>query len=288
MFSECIKIYRTLSVDIWQLKGRQRQTNTSKVTNNTNFRNHIKNNVVVYQLLNDYWASWIMYIITCSDRHFYCVNANKRHYWNQYFILNFNLLLLNKNANCYNIEKYFKYITVINTFTEHIITFRTFSVDIWQLKCQKWQPSKTKNGKLFFWKLFKIIKLFFIILLREANLESKVTPTNRNSSAFLLHTSKVFPNVELFSILFTKFFGTNFRHQNKNNVVEIISCFVDQLSKKYCVYYVSEYLKYCSQINEYWLNKNVCMNMVLGNFFCLFIICKTIKMFRPHPSKRNH
>ena len=24
------------------------------------------------------------------DRHFYCVNRNKRHYWDQYFILNFN------------------------------------------------------------------------------------------------------------------------------------------------------------------------------------------------------
>ena len=41
---------------------------------------------------------------------------------------------------------------------------------------------------------------------------------------------------------------------NKNNVVE---------TRKYCVYYVSEHLKYCSQINEYWLNKNACLNIVL-------------------------
>ena len=33
--------------------------------------------------------------------------------------------------------------------------------------------------------------------------------------------------------------------------------------KKYCVYYVSEHLKYCAQINEYWLNKNPCLNIVL-------------------------
>ena len=34
----------------------------------------------------------------------------------------------------------------------------------------------------------------------EATLESKFAPTNRNSLAFLLHTSKTFSNVELFSI----------------------------------------------------------------------------------------
>ena len=58
------------------------------------------------------------------------------------------------------------------------------------------------------------------------------------------------------------FFGTNFRHQNKNNFIEATSYFVYQLSKKYCIYYVSEHLKYCRQINEYWLNKNACLNIV--------------------------
>ena len=29
-------------------------------------------------------------LIPCSDRHFYCVNLNKFHYWEQYFIKNFN------------------------------------------------------------------------------------------------------------------------------------------------------------------------------------------------------
>ena len=36
--------------------------------------------------------------------------------------------------------------------------------------------------------------------LREVSLESKVAPTNRNSSAFLLDTHKIFSNVELFYI----------------------------------------------------------------------------------------
>ena len=44
------------------------------------------------------------------------------------------------------------------------------------------------------------MKFFFLILLIEAFLESKVAPTNRNSSAFLLHTSKAFSKVDLISI----------------------------------------------------------------------------------------
>ena len=109
---------------------------------------------------------------------------------------------------------------------------------------------------------FSGLSNFFLILLRKPTLASKISPTNRNSSAFLLHTSKTFYNVELFSIFFTNFFGSNFRHQYLNNVVETISCFVYQLSKKFCVYYVSEHLKCCTQINEYWLNKNACLNIV--------------------------
>ena len=66
----------------------------------------------------------------------------------------------------------------------------------------------------------------------------------------------------MFSIFPQTVFGINFRHQIKNNVVETISCFVCQLSKKYCVYSVSEHLTYCTQINEYWFNKNACLNIV--------------------------
>ena len=80
---------------------------------------------------------------------------------------------------------------------------------------------KQKMPNFFSVNFSELSKFFFLILLRVATLESKVAPTNRNS------------------------------YQNKNNVVVTISCFVYQLSKKYCVYYVSEHLKYCSQINEY-------------------------------------
>ena len=107
-----------------------------------------------------------------------------------------------------------------------------------------------KKWQIFFCKLLKIIKFFVLILLIEATLELKVAPTNRNSSPFLLHTSKIF---SIFSQIFLQ---TNFRHQNKNNVVETISCFVYQLSKKYCVYYVSEHLKYCTQLNEKCLSEH--------------------------------
>ena len=91
-------------------------------------------------------------------------------------------------------------------------------------------------------------------------LKSKVAAINRNSLAFLLHSCETFSNVELFSI-FSQIF---LELISAISVVETISCFVDQLSKKYCLYYLSEHLKYCSQINEYWLNKNVCLNIALG------------------------
>ena len=70
----------------------------------------------------------------------------------------------------------------------------------WYLTTQMSTTNKTKNGELFFCKLFRIIKFFFLILLKEATLKSRVIPANRNSSTFLLHSSKTFSNVELFSI----------------------------------------------------------------------------------------
>ena len=54
------------------------------------------------------------------------------------------------------------------------------------------KQNKTKNGQLFFCKLFRIIQFFFLTVPEEATLELKVAPTNRNSSAFLLQTSKTF------------------------------------------------------------------------------------------------
>ena len=146
--------------------------------------------------------------------------------------------MLNKNANCYNIEKNLKYSAVISEY----IQWAYYNFPKTQLKCQQW------NYNL----------LFFIILLRETTLESKVAPTNRNSSASLFTLVRPFPKLSFFNS-FTNFFWTNFCHQNKNNVVETITCFVYQLPRKKCVYYVSEHLKYCTQINEYWLN-NKCLS----------------------------
>ena len=68
----------------------------------------------------------------------------------------------------------------------------------WYLKTR--QTNTTKIANCFFCKLFRINKFFFLILLKEAILESKFAPTNRNSSAFLLHNSKSFSNDKLFSI----------------------------------------------------------------------------------------
>ena len=62
------------------------------------------------------------------------------------------------------LKKNLKYIIVISMFSEHITIFRSLSIDIWQLKCQQRQTNKTKNGELFFWKLFRIIKFVFLIL----------------------------------------------------------------------------------------------------------------------------
>ena len=124
--------------------------------------------------------------------------------------------MLNKNANCYNIEKYFKYSTVVNTFSEDITIFRTLSIYIWQLNCQERQTNKTKNCKLF-----------------SANFSESL---NFSSLSFLSYRScyilvRPFPVLSCFSFLQKKILETNFRHQNKNNVVETVSCFVYQLSK---------------------------------------------------------
>ena len=101
--------------------------------------------------------------------------------------------MLNTNANCYNIENNFKYNTVISTFSDHILIFKTLSIDIDILISTTIQKIKRKMANFFF------IKFFFLIFLRKTTLESKVTPTNSNSSAYLLHTSQTFCNVELYS-----------------------------------------------------------------------------------------
>ena len=121
------------------------------------------------------------------------------------------------------------------------------------------------------------MKFVFLILLRKAILESKVAPTSPNSSAFLSHTNKTFSNVELFSIFSQTFLEQIFAYEMKTMLLKQSAVFFYQPSKKYCVCYVSEHLKYCIQIhvNEYWLNKNAWVNIVLGifNFRFFFLLC---------------
>ena len=125
------------------------------------------------------------------------------------------------------------------------------SINKWNKKC-----------KVFFWKLFRIIKFSFLILLREANLESKVAPTNRNTSPLMLHTSKTFSTVELFSIFSETFLELIFPTKIKTMLLNKSAVLFTSCQKKYCVYYVSEHLKYCTQRNEYFFNKNSYLNIV--------------------------
>ena len=103
----------------------------------------------------------------------------------------------------------------------------------------------------FFCKLFKIIKFFFLILLRKAILESKVAPPNRNSLTFLLHTRKTFYNVELFSIFSPTFVELIFATKLIKMLLKQSAVLFTSCKKKYCVYYVCEHLKYFTQINKY-------------------------------------
>ena len=103
---------------------------------------------------------------------------------------------------------------IILQFSEHcLLIFDNLNVN-------KRQTYKTKNGKLFFCKLFRIIKFFFLILLRKATLESKDAPTNRNSSVFLLHCSKTFSNVELLSIFSQTFLKLIFATKIKTMLLQ--------------------------------------------------------------------
>ena len=86
---------------------------------------------------------------------------------------------------------FYKFLRIIKFFFLIRLREATLVLKVAPFKLQ--QQQKKKKGELFF------CKLFFLILLREAFWESKVTPTNRNSSAFLLHT-RTSSNVELLSI----------------------------------------------------------------------------------------
>ena len=47
-------------------------------------------------------------------------------------------------------------------------------------------------------------------------------------------------------------------------------------AKQKMTYYVSEHFKYWTQINEYWVNKNVCLNMVYSGLGALDF-CETFQ-----------
>ena len=172
--------------------------------------------------------------------------------------------MLNKNANCYNIEKNFKYSTVISTFSEHITIFRTLSIDILQLKCQQWQKKNwNKKWRTFFLQTFQNYQIFLPYPSERSHFWSKVAPTNCNRLEFLLHTGKTFSNVELYSIFSETFLELICATKIKAMLLKQSTVLFTSCQIKYCVYYVSEHLEYCSQTNEYWLNKNDCLNIVL-------------------------
>ena len=102
-----------------------------------------------------------------------------------------------------------------------------------------------------------------IIILEKHKYSSWVARKNCNSSAFLLHTRKTFSNVELFLNFFTNFFGTNFRYTKGKQYCWNNQLFCLPTVKKILLILCLWTLKNCWQINEYWFNKNVCLNIVL-------------------------
>ena len=114
-----------------------------------------------------------------------------------------------------------------------------------------------KMATRFFCKLYRIIKFFFFNLLREATFAS----TKRNSSAFLLQPSKTFFNVELFSIFSQTFLELIFAFKIKTMLLKKTAVLFSSCQKN--ITYVSEHLIYCTQLNEYCLNKNACLNIII-------------------------
>ena len=127
-------------------------------------------------------------------------------------------------------RKKFKYSTVISTLSKHITIFRTLSIDIWQLKCQQ---RLTKHGTFFSANFSELSNLSTLSFWEKPLWNQKLfllTATAQRSCYIL---------VRPFTILSCfPFFGTNFRHQNKSNVVETISCYVAKLSKKIIAYII--------------------------------------------------
>ena len=128
--------------------------------------------------------------------------------------------MLTKNANCYNIDENFKYSTVISTFSEYITIFRTLSIDIWQLKCQ-WRQTKQILQKMA--NFSELLNFSSSSFLGDPLWNQKLLLLTATARHYCYTVGRPFPTLSCF-LFFHKFFGTNFRHQYENNVVEVISC----------------------------------------------------------------
>ena len=115
--------------------------------------------------------------------------------------------------------------------TEQITIFRTLSIDV---NNDKQIKQKMAN---FFLQTFQNYQIF----LRHP------ASNNRNSSAFLLHTSKTFSNIELFSIFSQTSLGQIFATKIKTMLLKQSAVLFTSSQK----IFVSEHLKYYTQINEY-------------------------------------
>ena len=133
--------------------------------------------------------------------------------------------------------------------------------------------SNVKNDKQIKQKMATVLSANFSELSNFSSSSFWGKPLWHQKLLVLTAKARRFCYVELFSISSQTFLELIFLTKIKKNVIETIGCFVYQLSKKYCIYYVSEQLKYCTQINQYWLNKNAYLNKVLdnSNFIYLFI-----------------
>ena len=121
----------------------------------------------------------------------------------------------------------------------------------------KRQTNKTKNGKLFFCKLpHPSERSQFGI-----QICSYITYTRR--SCYIQVRS--FPTLTSFPFFSWTFLDLIFATIRKTMLLIQSAVLFTSCHQKYCAYYGSEHLKYCSQIEEYWLNKNGCLNMVLGH-----------------------
>ena len=138
--------------------------------------------------------------------------------------------MLNKNANCYNIEKNFKYSTVICTFSEHITISEHFQLIFDNSNVNNDKQIKQKKPKNFCCNFSELSNFSFSSFWGKTLWNQKLlllTAIARCSYYTLVCTLVVYQRWVVFHF-FTNFFRTNFRHQNKNNVY--------QLSKKCCVY----------------------------------------------------